>query len=127
MIVAGLRGPRVEAKSGEFKAAARRTLADPVLQAALENVYSGFHVKRIQASAATENWDAQRDRGRAIKAHTIANLDYYLDMLTRNVEARGGHVHFATDGREAAREAGPVFVAHGVADDEDFHISQPSR
>ena len=45
----------------------------------------------------------QRDRGRAIKEHTIANLDYYLELLAENVEKNGGHVFFARDAAEANR------------------------
>jgi L-lactate dehydrogenase complex protein LldF len=104
----------VEVKTAQFRSGARRTLADPVLQQALENVYTGFHLKRIQAAAATEEWQPQRDRARRVKAHTIANLDYYLDMLTRNVEARGGHVRFAADGREAATYVVELAKARGV-------------
>ncbi|MBI4218894.1 MAG: (Fe-S)-binding protein, partial [Chloroflexi bacterium] len=85
----------MEVKTDRFRAVAARTMADETLQKALENVYSGFHQKRVEAGAATEGWEEQRDRGRAIKAHTIANLDYYLDMLTRNVVAKGGNVFFA--------------------------------
>ena len=104
----------MQVKTAAFKASARRTLADPVLQGALENVYTGFHLKRIQAAAATDQWQPQRDRARRVKAHTVANLDHYLDMLTRNVEAKGGHVRFAADGQEAARYVVELAKARGV-------------
>ena len=76
-------------------------MADPRLKSALEGVYEGFHKGRITAAAATDEWEAQRDRGRAIKEHTIANLDYYLELLAENVEKNGGHVFFARDSAEA--------------------------
>ncbi|MBM3959747.1 MAG: iron-sulfur cluster-binding protein [SAR202 cluster bacterium] len=104
----------MEVKTRAFKGKANETLADPVLQKSLENVYSGFHLRRIQAGGATPGWDEQRDRARAIKAHTIANLDYYLDMLVRNVEAKGGKVHFADDGKEAARFVVDLARSRGV-------------
>jgi L-lactate dehydrogenase complex protein LldF len=84
-----------------FKKGAKETLADPVIQMSMEAVYTGFHTKRQSAAAATEAWDDQRDRGRAIKEHTIENLDYYLEMLTDNVDANGGNVFFANDSAEA--------------------------
>ena len=87
----------------EFRARAAATMADPRLKSALEGVYEGFHKGRIAAAAATDEWEAQRDRGRAIKEHTIANLDYYLEMLAENVEKNGGHVFFARDADEANR------------------------
>lgn len=104
----------MEVKTREFRSKASETLADPVLQKSLENVYTGFHLRRIQAGGATEGWEEQRDRARAIKAHTIANLDYYLDMLVRNVEAKGGKVHFAGDGKEAARLVVDLAKSRGV-------------
>jgi len=80
----------VEVKTRAFKGKANETLADPVLQKSLENVYSGFHLRRIQAGGATPGWDEQRDRARAIKAHTIANLDYYLPHPGRRGNPRLG-------------------------------------
>src|SRR5687767_6445331 len=38
-----------------------------------------------------------------IKQHTLDHLDYYLEQLKANVEKNGGHVHFASDAREARR------------------------
>lgn len=76
-------------------------MGDASIQSALENVYNGFFKARIAASVATDNWEDQRTQGKAIKDHTIANLDYYLDMLATNVEANGGNVFFAADAAEA--------------------------
>ena len=78
-------------------------MADPRLKSALEGVYEGFNKGRIAAAADTDDWEAQRDRGRAIKDHTIANLDYYLEMLANSVEKNGGNVFFARDSAEANR------------------------
>lgn len=47
------------------------------------------------------DWEAWRARGAAIRAHTIENLDFYLAEFARNLEARGGRVHFAADVAEA--------------------------
>ena len=85
-----------------FKKGAAETLADPVIQESMEAVYNGFHTKRQSAGAATEKWDDQRDRGRAIKEHTISNLDYYLNMLADKVDANGGNVFFAADSQSAS-------------------------
>jgi L-lactate dehydrogenase complex protein LldF len=54
--------------------------------------------------AATEdhgNWDVWRERGRQIRLHTIAHLDYYLTQFAENARAKGVHVHFAADAKEA--------------------------
>jgi L-lactate dehydrogenase complex protein LldF len=86
-----------------FRETAASTMADPNIQSALEKVYNGFFKARIAAGAATQNWEELRTRGKAIKDHAIANLDFYLDMLANNVERNGGHVFFAKDATEANR------------------------
>ena len=85
----------------EFRQAARQALRDSRLQQAHEVVYNGFHQRKLVASAATPDWEQQRSRGKAIKDHTIANLDYYLGMLADNVESNGSNVFFAADINEA--------------------------
>ena len=97
-----------------FKKGAAETLADPVIQMSMEAVYTGFHQKRIEAAAATEGWEEQRDRGRAIKEHTIANLDHYLEMFAGKVEANGGNVFFAADSAAATRYILDLARARGV-------------
>ncbi len=91
----------MNSQTREFRIAASRTLGDVRLQQAHEVVYNGFHRARIAAAGATENWEAQRTLGKAIKDHTIANLDYYLEMLATNVEKNGGKVYFANDAADA--------------------------
>ncbi len=76
-------------------------MADERLQIAHEVVYNGFHLGRQRAAAATDDWEAQRTLGKAIKDHTIANLDYYLGLLADNVERNGGNVFFARDAEDA--------------------------
>ena len=91
----------METKTQQFRSAARQALADSRLQNAHEVVYDGFHHRRLSASGATPDWEVQRTRGKAIKDHTIANLDYYLGQLADNVEANGGNIFFASDTDEA--------------------------
>lgn len=86
-----------------FRDKAAETIADSRIQTALENVYNGFFKARIAAADATDDWEEMRIRGKAIKDHTIANLDHYLDMLATNVERNGGRVFFAKDADEANR------------------------
>ncbi len=44
-----------------------------------------------------------RELAGAIKQHTLDHLDYYLTQLAENVEKKGGHVHFASDGEHAKK------------------------
>ena len=77
-------------------------------------LYDGLHKGRIAAAAATHNWEELRAKGRAIKWHTINNLDYYLELLEERVTANGGKVYFANDDAEAREYVIGVARAHGV-------------
>ena len=104
----------MKSNTKDFRSAASRALADVRLQQAHEVVYNGFHNARIAAAADTENWEAQRDLGKAIKDHTIANLDYYLDMLATNLEKNGGKVYFARDAADANSYVRDIAQRNGV-------------
>ncbi len=49
------------------------------------------------------NWEEWRERGRQIRLHTIAHLDYYLNEFANNARANGVHVHFADTAAEAVK------------------------
>jgi len=104
----------VQVKTKEFNEAASTAIQDEKIQANLLGLYGGFHQARLDASAATTNWDELQDRGRAIKAHTIANLDIYLRMAEENVRKAGGKVFFARDSDEATRYVTELAKAKSV-------------
>jgi L-lactate dehydrogenase complex protein LldF len=87
----------------EFRSKASETMGDEQVQQSLEHVYTGFFKGRIDAAADTANWEDLRTKGKAIKDHTIAHLDYYLGLLADNVEKNGGSVFFAEDAAEARK------------------------
>ena len=64
-------------------------------------VLTGFTKRRSFAFSELEDGEALRDRGREIKADSIANLDRYLIQLEENVVRLGGKVHWARDGEDA--------------------------
>ncbi|MGE5271670.1 MAG: LutB/LldF family L-lactate oxidation iron-sulfur protein [Thiohalocapsa sp.] len=90
--------------SHAFPANARAGLADPVLQRALGLARTGFPLRRQLAVERLPEFEALREEGRAIKDHTLAHLDFYLELYERNVAAAGGTVHWARDAA-AARQA----------------------
>jgi L-lactate dehydrogenase complex protein LldF len=47
------------------------------------------------------DWEIWRERGRQIRLHTIAHLDYYLQQFAENARRNGVQVHFAQTGAEA--------------------------
>ena len=101
-------------QTAQFRQNSASAIADERIQRNLAGLYSGFHSARISAAAATDDWDALRDRGREIKDHVIENLDYYLDTLARNVERAGGSVFFAKDAEAASDYVVAVARKRGV-------------
>ncbi len=57
--------------------------------------------QRAESLRGLHDPDRLRALAGAIKQHTLARLAEYLEQFAANVRARGGHVHFAADGREA--------------------------
>src|SRR5437870_4590612 len=91
----------MEPTSHNFPANVRAGLADPVLQSALGLARSGFPLRRRQAIERLPEFEELREEGRAIKDHTLAHLDFYLELYEKNVAAAGGQVHWARNAEEA--------------------------
>jgi L-lactate dehydrogenase complex protein LldF len=87
--------------SRSFPANSRAALADPALQRALGLARTGFPARRAEAVARLPEFEALREAGRAIKDHTLAHLDFYLELYEKNVAAAGGTVHWARNAAEA--------------------------
>jgi L-lactate dehydrogenase complex protein LldF len=84
-----------------FPAAARTAVADAQLRRNLAHATHTIRAKRAGAVAELADWEALRAAAKAIKDHTLANLDTYLLRLEANVTKAGGHVHWAQDAAEA--------------------------
>lgn len=84
-----------------LKERAAQALSDDFLRQAVKFTTDRLREKKRESTEAFGQWEAWRERGRQIRAHTIEYLDYYLDQFSRNVEALGGQVHFAKDAAEA--------------------------
>ena len=91
----------MSAPTQDFRKAAARALADAELQKSLLNVKHGFVAKREAARADLPEFDSLRHEARAIKDHTLAHLDLYLEAYERKVDESGGEVHYARDAAEA--------------------------
>jgi L-lactate dehydrogenase complex protein LldF len=88
--------------ASHFKENAHAALQDAALQKALQHVRGNFIDKRAKAVARLPEFEALRDSARAIKDHTLAHLDLYLEAYEAKVAAAGGHVHYAASGKEGA-------------------------
>ncbi|WP_018698802.1 LutB/LldF family L-lactate oxidation iron-sulfur protein [Amorphus coralli] len=93
----------MDVTSPAFKENAARALDDAQLQRALGNIRHGFVEKRRVAADALPEFEQLRDEAKAIKDHTLAHLDLYLEAFCETVEARGGTVTFAETAYDARR------------------------
>ncbi|MDD2861955.1 MAG: lactate utilization protein B, partial [Acidiphilium sp.] len=87
--------------SPDFKSNVRAALDDAGLQKALARAKKPFAETRTAAVGRLPEFEALRETAKAIKNHTIAHLDVYLDHYTREVESQGGQVHWCRDAADA--------------------------
>jgi L-lactate dehydrogenase complex protein LldF len=94
----------MDVKTKDFVSGSKAAILDPQIQEALAKLRNGLgRGPRLASEELTPPvWQDMRQRASDIKTHTIANLDYYLEKLSDNVEKAGGHVHFARDAKEAS-------------------------
>jgi L-lactate dehydrogenase complex protein LldF len=84
-----------------FPAAARKAVDDTQLRHNLTHATHTIRAKRARAVAELADWEQLRQAAKAIKDHTLANLDTYLLRLEQNVTKAGGQVHWAAGADEA--------------------------
>ena len=83
-----------------FKDNVHEALNDQRLQRAMRHS-DNFVAKRAAAVERLPEFEALRDSARAIKDHTLAHLDLYLEAYERKVTQSGGRVHYARNAAEA--------------------------
>jgi L-lactate dehydrogenase complex protein LldF len=88
------------ATTPRFKDNVHEALRDERLQRALRHS-DNFASGRAAAAERLPEFEALRDSARAIKDHTLAHLDLYLEAYERKVAESGGHLHYARDAAEA--------------------------
>jgi L-lactate dehydrogenase complex protein LldF len=83
------------------KARADLALNDEFLRKAVRFTTERLRNGKKKATDEHGNWEEWRERGKQIRLHTIAHLDYYLNLFVNNARANGVHVHFANNAEEA--------------------------
>ncbi|WP_115726677.1 LutB/LldF family L-lactate oxidation iron-sulfur protein [Actinomyces culturomici] len=107
--------PRQPLQWGEtFPKAAARTLRNTQMRRNLGQATSAIRAKRGLRVAEMPDWEALRAAGSAIKNRAMSELPELLERLERNVEARGGVVHWAADAAEANAIAYGIAASKGV-------------
>lgn len=90
-------------KGATVKARADLALNDEFLRKAVRFTTERLRNGKKKATEEHGNWEEWRERGRQIRLHTIAHLDYYLNLFVNNARANGVHVHFANTAEEAVK------------------------
>ncbi|MER7708623.1 lactate utilization protein B [Kitasatospora sp. NPDC097605] len=86
-----------------FPEAAAGAVRDERLRANLRHATRTIREKRARAVAELADWAELRAAAKAVKDHTLGQLDRYLLQLEEKVTAAGGTVHWAADAAEANR------------------------
>lgn len=92
----------------------KAALADPFLRQAV--AYTTDKLRSGKKTAVDElgDWEQWRERGRAIREHTINHLDFYLNQFADNVVKAGGNVHFCREAEDAVQAFMEIAKAHGA-------------
>ncbi|GFZ92644.1 iron-sulfur cluster-binding protein [Paenibacillus marchantiophytorum] len=91
--------------ASSVKERADLALNDEFLRNAVRFTTERLRGGKMKAAEEHGNWDEWRERGRQIRLHTIAHLDYYLNLFADNARANGVHVHFADTSADAVKIA----------------------
>ncbi len=78
-------------------------LSDEFLRNAVAFTTDKLRGGRLNAMSEFGNWEQWRERGRAIREHTIRHLDYYLAEFSDNVAKAGGNVYFCRTAEDAVK------------------------
>ncbi|MGV0743738.1 LutB/LldF family L-lactate oxidation iron-sulfur protein [Mycolicibacterium sp. XJ870] len=96
-----------------FPKAARTALANSQLRRNIGHATHTIRAKRINAVAECADWEELRAAGSALKQDVMARLPELLEQLERNVNERGGVVHWARDAHEANQIVAELIRATG--------------
>jgi L-lactate dehydrogenase complex protein LldF len=104
----------MDIRTENYKAAARKGIADRHLQHALSGFQHRIAPATVQRYLNHPEGPQIRQMGHAIRMHAVEHLDRLLGELTDRIEARGGRVFFADDDRAAVAYALEVARRHQV-------------
>ena len=90
-------------KAPDFPSAARKAMGDTQLRHNVRNATDVIRSKRKRVVDEMPDWQQLRDSAHAIKEHTLAHLDDYLEEFEAACTGAGGQVHWARDADEANR------------------------
>lgn len=122
----------VSKRENTVKERAGLALNDEFLRKAVKFTTERLRSGKRQAMEEHGNWEEWRERGRQIRLHTIAHLDYYLELFAEQARKNGVHVHFADHSEEAVglaleiagRKSAKAAVKSKSMVTEELHLNQ---
>lgn len=84
-----------------FSERVEKGLENTFMREAVRSAQERLRGRRHTSAEELGDWEEWRRLGEEIRAHTLENLDFYLEQLSENVEKAGGHVFFARTAEEA--------------------------
>ena len=97
-----------------FNDRVKAALANVTLQRALEKFKTNFMVLRANAVRDLPEFEEIRSHARAMKDHTLAHIDLYIEAYEKKVVESGGHVHYAPDAAAARELVLEICRRHGA-------------
>jgi L-lactate dehydrogenase complex protein LldF len=94
--------------------AAARFIAAPQHEKMHDERLWDLRRKRDREMHGIAEWEELRSLASAIKEHTLAHLDKYLDQFESNAQSNGVHVHWARDAAEHNRIVHGILTDHGA-------------
>lgn len=92
-------------------------IANDFMRQAVSSAQGRLKSGRLKAAEDLGDWEDWRALGEEIRSHTIEHLDYYLNLLSEQVEKNGGTVFFAQTAEEANE-----YIAHVVKSKENKKV-----
>jgi L-lactate dehydrogenase complex protein LldF len=98
----------------DFPEAAKELLQDSQTRSNVRHATNVIQAKRNAVVGELPDWEELRDAGAAVRAHSLAHLDYYLEQFEHECTKAGGQVHWAHDGAEANQIILSLIQRHGA-------------
>jgi len=102
--------------AASFPDAARAALGNEQLRRNVRHATDVIRGKRSLVVGETPDWEALRESGRQIKAHTLRHLDVYLTQFEGACTRAGGQVHWARDADEANAQVIEIMRRHAATE-----------
>lgn len=100
------------AQAPSFPTAAKELITESQLRRNVRRATDVIRTKRGRVVGEMPDWEQLRTSAQAIKAHTLRNLDHYLEKFEAACTAAGGKVHWARDADEANRIIVEIIQSH---------------